>query len=332
MYKFVLLLIFSIAASCIYGQTDSLTKEERRLLDSMFNNDEFIKLMMGKDRSYVDVNFGMGNGIFSLKNNALNAGQAQTDKIYYKPSVGYYHKSGLAFTLSGFAATDDGALKMYQYAISPSYMYSNKKFSAAISYTRIIEGSSASFDVSPFKNDFYASALYKKTWIQPGIAVGFSFGKQVEYYDSSFWFYPQPPEPPRIIHLRDTITTKLSGFSLTLSAGHTWYFWELINKKDWLQIQPTFMLNTGSQKWNTVHSNRIFRNFPRLANYLKKRFGDGSGSEKFNLQSAAFAAKLTYYYGKFYLQPQIYLDYYLPTTTEKRLTSLFSVTAGFSFY
>lgn len=332
MYKFVLLLIFSIAASYAYGQTDSLTKEESRLLDSMFNNDEFIKLMMGKDRSYVDVNFGMGNGIFSLKNNALNAGQAQTDKIYYKPSVGYYHKSGLALTLSGFAATDNGALKMYQYAISPSYTFSNKKFAAGVSYTRIIKGSTASFNVSPFKNDFYASALYKKTWIEPGIAAGFSFGKQVEYYDSVFWFNPQPPAPPRIIHLRDTITTRLSGFSLTLSAAHTWYFWELINKKDGLQIQPTFMLNAGSQKWNTVHSNRIFRNFPRLANYLKRRFGDGSGSEKFSLQSAAFAAKLTYYYGKFYLQPQIYLDYYLPTTTEKRLTSLFSVTAGISFY
>ena len=332
MYKFVLLLIFSIAASYAYGQTDSLTKEERRLLDSMFNNDEFIKLMMKKDISYVDVNIGAGNGTFSLKNNALNAGQAQTNKIYYSPSVGYYHKSGLALTISGFLASDIGELKMYQYVINPSYTYSNKNVEAGISYTRYIEGSGASFAVSPFTNDFYASGVYKKTWVEPGIALGYSFGKQVEYYDTSFWFNPQPPAQPRIIHIRDTITTKLSGFSLSLSASHTWEFLELVNKKDALEIKPALMLNAGSQNWNISHSNKMLNRFPRVGNALKNRFGNGSGSEKFNLQSLAFLAEVTYYYGKFYLQPQIYLDYYLPTTTEKRLTSLFSVTFGISFY
>lgn len=83
MCKFLLLLCFSVPASYAYGQTDSLTKDERRMLDLMFNNDKFIKLMMTKDESYVDVHVGIGNGIFSLKNNALNAGQAQTSKTYY---------------------------------------------------------------------------------------------------------------------------------------------------------------------------------------------------------------------------------------------------------
>ena len=50
------------------------------------------------------------------------------------------------------------------------------------------------------------------------------------------------------------------------------------------------------------------------------------------IQSAAFLVTFTYYYDRFYLQPQLYLDYYLPEISEKRLTSLFSVTAGFSFY
>ncbi|MEP7236374.1 MAG: hypothetical protein ABI685_00855 [Ferruginibacter sp.] len=326
MYKFLLLLCLSFTASGAWAQTDSLSKEDKRMLDSMFNNDEFIKLMTKTDKSYLDVNIGIGNGIFSLKNNALNAGQAQTNKIYYTPAVGYYHKSGMAITVTGFLAADDGGLKMYQYGISPSYTYSNKKFATGISYTRFIEGSTASFNVSPFKNDFYASALYKKTWIQPGIALGFSFGKQVDYYDTAFWLLN------RVVQVRDTITTRLSGLSLTLSATHKWNYYELLGKKDAIQLQPSLMLNAGSQKWNTTHSSRLFSNFPRLANYLKKRYGSGSGADKFKLQSLAFLGELTYYYGKFYLQPQIYLDYYLPTTTEKRLTSLFSVTAGISFY
>ncbi|MEO7306603.1 MAG: hypothetical protein ABIR78_02380 [Ferruginibacter sp.] len=332
MTKFLLLLFFSIATTHAFGQTEQLTKEERRILDSMFRNDEFIKLMMGKERSYIDVNIGIRNGIFSLRNNALNADQAQTNKIYYKPTLGYYHKSGLALTLSGFMASGEKSLKMYQYAISPSYAYSSKNLAAVISYTRFIEGSDAGFEVSPFKNDFYASAVYKKKWIEPGVALGYSFGKLTEYYDSSFWYTPPLPALPRIVHLRDTITTRLSGLSVTLSASHTWSFWELINKKDGLRVLPTFMLNAASQRSNTTHSNRLINRFPRISNYFKRTYCDSCATQNFKLQSLAFLAQLTYYYGKFYLQPQVYLDYYLPATTEKRLITLFSVTAGVSFY
>ncbi len=328
----MLLLVLSVVATCAHAQTDSLSREEKRLLDSMFKNDEFIKLFTKKNKSYVDLSVGMGNGIFSIKNNALNAGQAQTNKIYYTGTVAYFHKTGLAISATGFSASDDGNLQMYQYAVSPSYTYSDKKMAAGISYTRFIEGSDAGFDISPYKNDIYANGVYKKTWIQPGMAIGYSFGKQVEYYDSSFWFNPQPPAQPRIIHIRDTITTRLSSFSMSLSATHKWAFWELLSKKDGIQVQPTIMLNAGNQKWNTTHSSRLFNNFPRLATYLKRRFGDGSGSENFQLQSLGFAGNATYYFGKFYLQPKIYLDYYLPSTTENRLTSLFSVTAGFTIY
>lgn len=327
MNKLLLLLLFSCTTAFTYGQTDSLSQEEMRLLDSMFQNDEFIKLMMAdKAYSLVDLSIGIGNGIFSLNNNALNAGQAQTSKIYYTPSAGYHHKTGLGVTVSGFFAADKGNLKMYRYAISPSYTYSNKNFTAGLSYTRFIEGSAASFELSPFKNDFYTSARYKKSWLQPGIAFGYSFGKQTEYYDTSFWLLN------RMVHIRDTITTKLSGLSASLSATHVWNFDKVLGKKDHLQLQPVIMLNAGSQKWDITHSSSFLNRRPVVQNYLKSRYGDGTTSSKFNLQSLGFSAALSYYYGRFYLQPQFYFDYYLPTTTEKRLTSLFAVVAGFIFY
>ncbi|HEX2684200.1 MAG TPA: hypothetical protein VHL77_09720 [Ferruginibacter sp.] len=332
MNRILFLLLLTVTATAVYGQNDPLTKEELRILDSMFRNDEFIKLITNKERSYVDVNFGIRNGIFSLKNNALNADQAQTDKVYYKPTVGYYHKSGLSLSLSGFISSGEGSLKMYQYAISPGYTYSGKNIAAGISYTRFIEGADPGFEVSPFKNDFYASAVYKKTWIEPGLAAGYSFGKLTEYYDSSFWFYPPLPDPPRIIHIRDTITTKLRGLSISASASHTWMFWELLSNKDGLKVLPTLMLNAGSQRWTITHSSKLLTRFPRLANYLKNRFGAGTGTDKFKIESLAFAGQLTYYYGKFYLQPQLYIDYYLPETTEKRLATMYSITAGFTFH
>lgn len=328
MLKILPLLIALCFCSFVYAQTDSLTftKEEMRMLDSMFKNDEFIKLMMGKDKSYFDVNVMMSNGIFSFDNNALNAGQARTNKIYYTPSVSYNHKSGLGISINGSFATDDGSLKMYQYAISPSYSFRNKNFDVGISYTRYIKGSATQFQINPFKNDLYGSAAYKKSWIEPGLALGYSFGKQVEYYDTAFWFLN------RVVHLRDTITTKLGSLSLALSASHQWQFNRLMNKKDAIQIRTSLILNTGSQKWNISHSNSLLNRRPIVQNIVKRRYGDGTTSTAFNIQSAAFAANLIYYYGKFYLQPQIYLDYYLLSTTEKKLTSIFSITAGVSFY
>jgi hypothetical protein len=328
MYKSLFLLLFLLTASLVYGQTDSLSQEDKRLLDSMFKNDEFIKLMMGKERSYVDINIGMGNGIFSLKNNAFNAEQSQTNISYYTPSVGYYHKSGLALSLNSYFANDLGKLKMYQYAVTPGYTYSDKKISAGISYTRYIEGASANFAVNPFKNDFYASARYKKSWIEPGLSLGYSFGKLTDHFDTSISYIPPGQVDPRIIHIRDTITTRLSNFSVTLSVSHVWEFWELISKKDGLQLQPSVMLNAGSQKWDITHSNSLFDRRPIVQYYLKRKFGDGETTASFNVQSVAFSGKIIYNYGKFYLQPQLYLDYYLPETTGKRLTSLFAVTAG----
>lgn len=326
MRKIFVLLPILFAISFVYAQTDSLTREEKLALDSMFKNDEFFKLMMGnKDRSYFDINIGIGNGIFSLKNNALNAGQAVTSKLFYTPSIGYYHKSGFALTLNGFLTDDEGSFKLYQYAINPSYAYTGKTIAAGISYTRFIEGSTTNFDTNPFKNDFYGIVVYKKTWLEPGLAAGYSFGKQEEYFDTAFWLLN------RVVHIRDTITTRLSGFSLMISATHKWDFYKLISKKDAIQLQPTLLLNAGSQRWNISHSSSINNRRPLVQSYLKNRYGDGSTSASFTLQSMAFLAELTYYYGKFYCQPQLYLDYYLPSTTEKRLTTLFSVTAGFSF-
>ncbi len=60
MLKYLLLLSFCFIAPVAKSQTDSLTKEEKRLLDSMFKNDEFIKLMMKKAKNYLDVSIGIG--------------------------------------------------------------------------------------------------------------------------------------------------------------------------------------------------------------------------------------------------------------------------------
>ena len=77
----------------------------------MFMNGAFVQLMMDarKNKSYFDIGIGMGNGMFSIKNNTLNAGQAITSKLFYTPTLAYYHKSGFR-SAQAFAANDDGKL------------------------------------------------------------------------------------------------------------------------------------------------------------------------------------------------------------------------------
>lgn len=327
---FLFLLLALFTCSVAIGQDQPLTPEEKKALDSMLANDDLFQALKNRDRSYFDISLGMGNGVFSIKNKSLDASQESTSKIFYTPSVGYFHKSGFALSFSGYMVSDSGSLKMYQYALSPSYTYDNKTLTAGIFYTRFISGAGTSFSESPFKNDFYASFLYKKTWIQPGLSGGFSTGKSKEYFDTTVLILVPGSSPPRYISRRitDTITTRVSSFSLTASATHEWDFEHLLFKKDALSIQPTFLLNAGSQHWNISHSSSLSKRRPIVQKALKARFGDGSGNESFTLQSIAFSGQFTYYIGKWYLQPQIYLDYYLPSTTYNRLTTLYSVVLG----
>ena len=318
-----------VSVAC--AQNKELSKAEKRALDSMLQKDDFLNLMKDNNRSYFDINLGVSNAVFSVKNNALNADQSVTNQVSFTPTVSYYHKTGLAISASAYLTFDKSKLKAYQYAISPSYSFENKTIEATASYTRFFTGDNTSFEVNPFQNDIYANASYKKTWIQPGLAVGFSFGKITEHFDSSFWFTPPAPLPPRVVHITDTITTRINAFSLTASASHEWDFEHLLAKNDAITIVPTLYLNAGSQRWNISHSNSLNRRRAIVQTLLKDRYGNGSTSESFSLQSLAFLADITYYIGKFYVQPQLYLDYYLPSTTGNRFTALYSVVVGISF-
>lgn len=329
----LLLFFFGMGISLLSAAQDStMTAEEKALLDSMFQNDEFLK-MLGSDEkiSFADINLGLSNGVFSIKNNSLNAGQAETNKIFYTAAASYNHKSGFSFGVKGFFATDAGKFKMYQSALSPSYNYANKKIMAGISYTRYIDGAVTSFNVNPYKNDFYGSFGLKKPWWKPSIAIGYSSGKYEEYYDSTFVINLNPPNPPRTVRITDTITSRIQNFSVTLSASHSWTFEKIFTKEDALELQPSVMLNMSNQQLDISHSNSIFNRRPIVQKLLKRAYGDGKNKIPFQVQSAALMLELSYDIGHFNFAPQLYADYYFPETTGNRLSFIYSFTASFAF-
>ncbi|MBP6304069.1 MAG: hypothetical protein KA501_11840 [Bacteroidia bacterium] len=321
MHKIFVFLPVLLAVSFVYAQTDSLTREEKLALDSMFKNDEFFKLMMGpgKKKSYFDVRVNAGNQLLSTTNNNTNAGGLKS-QFTLIPTVGYYHKSGFGLDLSAFCTSDSGSFKPYQYAISPYFEYNGKSVYAGLSYTRYITDKSSNLSPNPFQNSFYGNFIYTKPFIEPGISISYTTG---DFTDS--------------VEIRDIIRgilrnvkMKISDFSIAPYIQHQFYFYKLFSKNDRLNFSPAILLIAGRQQVRIpgLDNERWVKYFPNLRRRLKNRFESDS---RFQLQSVAASLTIRYMYKKFYISPNFYIDYYLSSTTEKRLTTVFSFVVGFSF-
>lgn len=296
-------------------------------LDSMLQQDAFYQMLdsLGKEppRSSVDVNIGIGNRLFSLNNKALTAEQANVNKLIFTPSVSYFHKSGLGFSVTGFLGSDEGKFSLFQTGLTPSYDYIGKKVTAGVSYTRYLLNKSLSVSPSPFQNDLYAYVSANNGALQPGLAIGYASGRYKEYTDTVI-VRPAPLPPVRI---RDTTTYTIRDFSLIASVKHDFDWYNLLYKNDGLLVAPQLMLIGGTQTY-TAKSTTI-----ALARRRQFLLRDRSSVDqtKFNLQSIAFSLDVDYSIGSFYLRPQLYIDYYLPATTSNRLTATFNCVLGVSF-
>jgi len=171
MCKYLLLLCFSITVIFVKGQTDSLSKEDKRLLDSMFKNDEFIKLMTKKDKNYLDVSIGIGNGAFSEHNNAANA-TGINKQLIYTPAINYRLKNGLNFGITAFITGDSiNKPEIYQTGLTAGYEYYGKSIYAAVSYTRYLSNQNKYNSKSLYQNDLFANVKLAKGLFQPGIVL-----------------------------------------------------------------------------------------------------------------------------------------------------------------
>jgi hypothetical protein len=313
---FVFLLISS--TFCAKAQSDTtMAKKNAAALDSMLASDELLNMLDDEPKNYADISIGFGNATFSTQNQAVNA-TGYTNQLVLTPALFYYFKSGVNVGVTSFLTDNGRSLGMYQTGASVGYGYEDNKISAGISYTRYFGDNNKYNGKSIYQNEVFGYVKYAKPFIQPSISLGFANGnyKQTEYV-----YLPALNK-----YVNDSTSNKTSYFSLTLSAEHTFEVKHFFGKKDGLLIEPLVMLNAGSDKVNTTHLNKIF-NRPRVPSSRKKT----SQTNKMQLQSIASSINLSYSIGKFYLQPTIYVDYYLPETTQNRFSSIFSLTAGFSF-
>ena len=62
-----------------------------------------------------------------------------------------------------------------------------------------------------------------------------------------------------------------------------------------------------------------------------RHFQSQSDNDKFDLQSFGLDLDANYVTGKFYIEPEIYFDYYLPSTSDKRFSQIYSLNIGITF-
>ncbi len=317
MQKFLLLICFLLALSAKnYAQTDSLKGISAK--DSAEIMNELMDLLSSSDKpaSYFTASIGIGTRLFNVRNNALNAKQSSINKFIYSPTIAYYHKTGINFSASANLLNDSiNGFGVNQYSISPGYqLQDNKNIYFAFVYTHYFVNDIFSSYTSPLQNDFYTSLNYKKIWIQPGIALGYSTGK---YGDV---------KRKRVLY--DSVTNNIKAFTFIISASHQFIWDNIFNKKDGIILNTAVMLNTASSKVDIQHNT----NATNLLNFLNKKGKlPKSKTSPYEIESAGLSLDLQYVYGKFVFEPQVYFDYYLPSTEENRFTSVFTFNLSYSF-
>ncbi len=325
---FCCLFTFAIIVSKSYAQDQpekSLSEKDSIELENQLKN------LLGADEkpvSYFYASVGLGNRLYSSKNNSLNANQGAASTAVYSPSISYFNKTGVGITAGANLLNDSKQIGVNQYSISPSFdLLGNENISLGISFTHYFVKDKYSTYSSSVQNDLFASVGYKKSWLKPSFALGFSTGAYGEVKNKDTLING------RNVHFYDTLDYKTNSFYTIFSVGHDFLWNSVFDKSDGLILSPSLMVNAGSGSYTVTHLTNassmggadIFRT------QSKKRRQPRTQTSNFNVQSIGLNLNLNYSIGNFNIEPQYYLDYYIGSNVTDKTTSIFMLRLGYSF-
>ncbi len=306
------------------------------LIDTSYDYDELFKDLDAfldsilAPRSYWLGSVSFSNGYYNFGNSSLE--QVQTSKkLTFSPTVGYYDKSGVGFTVTGYGVHDGSNLNLYQYSLTPSFDYlRNKRLATGISYSRYITRDSLSFYTSPLKNELYAYFTYRKWWLKPTVAVSYGWGSRSDYQQQEALITSLRLRPRGFTYINTT--ESVSDFSVLAILRHDFYWLDVLGKDDHIRLTPQLSFASGTQKFGFNQTSSTYATTIRTGNNVlfssENVYLDNA--TKFMPQSLTFYLRGEYALKKFFVQPQFALDYYFPATS-KNLTGIFSVNVGVMF-
>jgi hypothetical protein len=345
--RFLFITSFALCTGCAWSQEPATPDTSLRAsladvdidsmeLDQFLNEfDLFLDSILTPKRSYVLLNLSATQGYFTFSNKN-NTRTRELKKTVWSPTFGYYDKNGLGITLSSFMIRDSSRRYFYQLSVTPSYDYlKNRKFATGVSFNRYFTRNKLPFYTSPLQSELTGYFLWRKSWIQPGIAVNYGWGSKTEFKRIEYQYTSLVDDAAStgLIRQVETVTIlsknreSIVDFSLNFSLRHDFYWLDIFSKKDHIRLSPLLAVTSGTQKFGFNQSNTAFGNV-RAVTFNNTR--DVSLRQKFQLLAATLYLRSEYSFGKFFVQPQVLFDYYLPGENNQ-LTTLFSVNTGFIF-
>jgi hypothetical protein len=297
--------------------TDDIIAELRAIMDSM-----------GKPGSFVSVNAGMSNSLFSARNNAFNANQSNTAATAFIPSVSYFHKSGFGIGATGYIRSFGNSPVLYQTAITPSFDHFGKKILFGVSYSYYLRSTDPSVTATPYSQEVYGYVQLRKTWLRPAIAAGWGGGS---YKDVSV--IPVKISGDRIF-IVDTAMVTLNDYSLIGSVSHNFNVKDLFSKDDIFTLSPQLSLIGGMQQYQSKTISRRFfgeRFKESELERIKKRYKTSSSSTTISLESVAFSMNLSWFKGAFSINSGYFLGYYFNVASSRRYSHIFNTGIGYTF-
>jgi hypothetical protein len=306
-----------IDTSINYG--DISFDELERFMDSILSPHDYVLTAISIQKGYYD---------YQSKSDVF---LEPVRELTFTPTVGYYSKTGLGITGMGSFVNDKGNFRFYQLAISPSYDYlRNKRLAAGISFTRYVTKDSLPFYTSPLQNELYAYFTYRRWWFKPMVAASYGWGSRSDFQERQDYITS--------LQLRRTGFTRIdtresvSDLSLIFSVRHDFYWLDVLSFNDHIRVSPQVSFTSGSQKFGFNQTSNTYATALRSGANVLYNSENVYLDNKLYFQplDLTFYLKTEYSLGRFYLQPQLILDYYFPATT-KRFTGLVSVSGGFIF-
>ena len=341
MKKWSLILAFILTGAAAFSQAstqDSIITpaNDVAVIDTSIDYDELFRdfdAFMDSiltPRSYLLVSLSAGKGYYNFESKSSSL-ITSSKKLTYSPTLGYYGKSGLGITSTGYIVNDEKNMNLYQGALTPSFDYlKNRNLATGFSYTRFFTKDSLPFYTTPIQNELYTYFTYRRWWVRPSVSLSYGWGSRTDYVKRE-----ELIQDLRLKRRGFTyINTKESvrDFSVVASVRHDFYWLDIFTNKDFIRVTPQLAFTSGTQKFGFNQSSSTYATISRTGSnvlfsteniYLDDQL-------KFQPLSLTFYLRSEYSLGKFFIQPQFIFDYYFPATS-KNFNAVFSVNAGLIF-
>lgn len=322
-----LVLFFLLAGTAGRSQSRSLADS---LAAEAVSNDSLMQAIrdlvrdLDVRKSMFSASIGVGNRLYSMRNDGVNAQQSSQNQFALTPMLSYVHKTGLGITGMAYGKIGDGNLTPYQFVLSPSYdRVGRGKLAYGVSYAHYFVRDDLDFYATPLKDELYGYIHTRKTWLEPGLTVGWAGGsyREVRTLDTTILGIPR--------HITDTLKVHLQDITVAATLSHEFSFDDVLFKGDAVSIEPRFSLVAGTTNY-IYDLKRTVLLYRKLLTRTRIRSGSRSGSDGFQMQSAGFSLTGSYIIGKWAVSPQYYLGYYFQDS-EKPFTHLFSLSVMVMF-